>query len=108
SSLIFFLTPPPPYSSLFPYTTLFRSDIVPCPHCQHVQQVMIAHARKSMHYGLWVTALLLLVMGPLYTLAGLVLLSSGSLNSRAQDRKSNTSELQSPYDLVCRLLLEKK
>src|SRR5438094_6749821 len=24
------------------------------------------------------------------------------------DRKSTTSELQSPYDLVCRLLLEKK
>src|SRR5207248_11216590 len=32
----------------------------------------------------------------------------GLLIAAGPDRKKHTSELQSPYDLVCRLLLEKK
>src|SRR3954466_10416576 len=33
-------------------------DVVACPHCQHIQRAMIRHARRSMHYGLQVTAML--------------------------------------------------
>src|SRR5438094_7847791 len=60
----------PPISTLFPYTTLFRSD-------------PISHE------------------GP----------AARPPAARADDRvrsEEHTSELQSPYDLVCRLLLEKK
>src|SRR6266705_2921827 len=58
----------PPRSTLFPYTTLFRS----------------LHRRHRSH--------------------------DSRRRCGEQDRRSeeHTSELQSPYDLVCRLLLEKK
>src|SRR5256885_4103750 len=62
----------PPRSTLFPYTTLFRSN--------HKQAADWTHARHS-------------AAGP------------GSLLSRSEE---HTSELQSPCNLVCRLLLEKK
>src|SRR6266705_3654071 len=58
----------PPRSTLFPYTTLFRS-------WQHRRS-----GRKS----------------------------SGRKRRRFRRSEEHTSELQSPYDLVCRLLLEKK
>src|SRR5207248_6437627 len=61
----------PPRSTLFPYTTLFRSIIWFA--CQgdgsHMPQSAVLPAYRS---------------------------------------EEHTSELQSPYDLVCRLLLEKK
>src|SRR5207248_7362949 len=61
----------PPRSTLFPYTTLFRS-------------APSASRRAS----------------------GSCLACACSL--RATRSEEHTSELQSPYDLVCRLLLEKK
>src|SRR2546426_7294433 len=82
----------PPRSTLFPYTTLFRSDD--------------AHwlDRES----------LLAVVAALRDLAGApltVLLTTNPQPARAElDERSeeHTSELQSPCNLVCRLLLEKK
>src|SRR5437867_5374807 len=71
----------PPRSTLFPYTTLFRSPEGPRnrPQCPGRQSV----ARFC-----------------------------GVPRHRATDcrprSEEHTSELQSPYDLVCRLLLEKK
>src|SRR5574340_1297328 len=60
----------PPRSTLFPYTTLFRSRCRPCRSARRA-------ARRSAR--------------------------------RPKDRsEEHTSELQSPKDLVCRLLLEKK
>src|SRR5437867_10364825 len=62
----------PPRSTLFPYTTLFRShpslgQAKPdCSRCSNAQRQRLARSEE------------------------------------------HTSELQSPYDLVCRLLLEKK
>src|SRR5256885_12051212 len=73
----------PPRSTLFPYTTLFRS-IFP---------------RK--HHGLQ-DAFVPLILGNLV---------SYCLNLRTQvceRSEEHTSELQSPCNLVCRLLLEKK
>src|SRR6202142_4683779 len=61
----------PPRSTLFPYTTLFRSQHFPPVHCSKPplsQQSVAADCRSEEH----------------------------------------TSELQSPTNLVCRLLLEKK
>ena len=64
-------------------------DVVPCPHCGHVQQAMLRHARSRMYDGTWSLALVLLILGPLYTVAGLILLSSGSLNRRGQENASS-------------------
>src|SRR5256885_8735553 len=75
----------PPRSTLFPYTTLFRS----------VRQLRaVAPPRRRAHRGLIRRAARHTRRGP----------------RRARSRRSeeHTSELQSPCNLVCRLLLEKK
>src|SRR2546428_5814246 len=75
----------PPRSTLFPYTTLFRSDQVSL----NVGGGRAWRLLQRMHAWLaW------LMKGP----AALVQLRS----------EEHTSELQSRSDLVCRLLLEKK
>src|SRR3712207_7500746 len=69
----------PPRSTLFPYTTLFRSVIYTCER---------AHTHKLSHYTLSV---------------------KNSNNIKVHKRsEEHTSELQSRQYLVCRLLLEKK
>src|SRR5438094_3216125 len=72
---------PPPRSTLFPYTTLFRS-------CARLPD------------------------SPSFSLPTTSRRQSRATASRcsiaARRSEEHTSELQSPYDLVCRLLLEKK
>src|SRR2546426_7547306 len=74
----------PPRSTLFPYTTLFRSlhDVV-----QILELVAGAHQ----------VARLLLVQA-----------AARLVDVLTQRSEEHTSELQSPCNLVCRLLLEKK
>src|SRR5690348_18093010 len=75
----------PPRSTLFPYTTLFRSPRASRPgHADdsHVDLFVLGHARAR--------------AGARPRLAG---------GARSEE---HTSELQSPVHLVCRLLLEKK
>src|SRR5207248_10763466 len=82
--LFFFLSiRRPPRSTLFPYTTLFRS---------HALAIIETVQRPAA----WT--------GEAYAGDG-PKINSGFLNGRSEE---HTSELQSPYDLVCRLLLEKK
>src|SRR2546430_8046382 len=80
----------PPRSTLFPYTTLFRSqignvaDMIPFARFIHITPVQLApgkllDSRDSFHHG------------------------HAVLRS-----EEHTSELQSQSNLVCRLLLEKK
>src|SRR2546428_9139906 len=77
----------PPRSTLFPYTTLFRS-----------------HARARHLY-----ALAREVQKHARLLAVLESLDNGKSIRETRDRsEEHTSELQSRSDLVCRLLLEKK
>src|SRR5256885_3468735 len=81
----------PPRSTLFPYTTLFRSDIVEIltqkghtPSRDWLSFVKSSHARTKIRH--WI-----------------------NLQEREEARsEEHTSELQSPCNLVCRLLLEKK
>src|SRR5258707_5882529 len=70
----------PPRSTLFPYTTLFRSDLV-------VRDGQVGHRSVEPH-------------------ADLGVVDVEAVDGRV-DRK-HTSELQSRQYLVCRLLLEKK
>src|SRR5205814_10731791 len=82
--IFFLMIRRPPRSTLFPYTTLFRS-----------LRGMVAAALG----GEWLPSLLSERFGD-YVIA---LLDGGELRS-----EEHTSELQSLRHLVCRLLLEKK
>src|SRR5207249_7820979 len=74
----FLIIPRPPRSTLFPYTTLFRS---------------------------W-----LAINSPMYSSASSAetSLPARACNDVSARSEEHTSELQSRFDLVCRLLLEKK
>src|SRR3989454_4459969 len=73
----------PPRSTLFPYTTLFRSVVPP----GFDRQLRLGHRYKPMGVQAFVAEPAV----------------------EALDRsEEHTSELQSPCNLVCRLLLEKK
>src|SRR5256885_11311545 len=69
----------PPRSTLFPYTTLFRSPLAGA--------MAAGLARKTLHRGMRGAAPVVVT---------------------AFRSEEHTSELQSPCNLVCRLLLEKK
>src|SRR5438105_12628084 len=77
----------PPRSTLFPYTTLFRSRAVQRVFTGSRQTLDIYHACGHL------------------AKAGERLYGEGTEAARSEE---HTSELQSRVDLVCRLLLEKK
>src|SRR5438876_10756725 len=78
--VFFLMIPRPPRSTLFPYTTLFRSHLLPHGGGAASNGLQVLHLRTG--------------------LDGEVILADRS--------EEHTSELQSPVHLVCRLLLEKK
>src|SRR5690242_21669720 len=90
-SFFFLMIRRPPRSTLFPYTTLFRS------HRQ--QRAGNDLARREQHVQL-----------PLRGRIGDLSCQRDQLIRRVAHRRSeeHTSELQSHVNLVCRLLLEKK
>src|SRR3712207_6964499 len=79
----------PPRSTLFPYTTLFRSeDAALLAHAQHRQALRVAEHPVAGRRQLRRHAV--------------------DLALHAERSEEHTSELQSRQYLVCRLLLEKK
>src|SRR5437899_3822135 len=83
------MLPRPPGSTLFPYTTLFRSSVSTPSGNVKVRSNFpyeISSCKKSTSFELWLT-----LRSPLIV--------------RSEE---HTSELQSLRHLVCRLLLEKK
>src|SRR5256885_7651172 len=88
----------PPRSTLFPYTTLFRSTIAPFTDDVEVQRRTFRGLRALrdglQEEGLWLPTL---SMG-----------MSADYGPALERSEEHTSELQSPCNLVCRLLLEKK
>src|SRR5438067_8587097 len=86
---------PPPRSTLFPYTTLFRSHGV-----LHTFEYVEKHARvasESFHKAG--------VAARAHIHVGAAIEKLREVEARSEE---HTSELQSRFDLVCRLLLEKK
>src|SRR5258708_18918712 len=80
----------PPRSTLFPYTTLFRSIPVKEQLGRDGQHLLVA----AVHAG--------------HVAAGLGTAQRGEQRWNVARSEEHTSELQSPDHLVCRLLLEKK
>src|SRR2546430_13015302 len=88
----------PPRSTLFPYTTLFRSQ-----GKNLIERQIVAGARhqRAIVEGLGPeTAVLARIRGKMARHGG-----AGAVADRSEE---HTSELQSQSNLVCRLLLEKK
>src|SRR5256885_3249207 len=91
----------PPRSTLFPYTTLFRSVMHANNEIGTIQPIQalapIAHARGALFHTDAVQT------------AGKIPVNVRTLGVDLLSRsEEHTSELQSPCNLVCRLLLEKK
>src|SRR5947208_9822153 len=82
------MLPPPPRSTLFPYTTLFRSSCASRRHTSSPDE----HSRKGSVRD---------------DLGSLARIRPIGVRDKARSEE-HTSELQSPDHLVCRLLLEKK
>src|SRR5437870_7526951 len=80
---------PPPRSTLFPYTTLFRSSICETPRSRRKEGRSRSAPAEVLH--------------PRH-----VPLPFGRRIARRPRSEEHTSELQSRGHLVCRLLLEKK
>src|SRR5687768_18580911 len=83
--LFFLMIRRPPRSTLFPYTTLFRSDVHQCHFLfHHLQELNTVKRSFTTVFPYFVYC---------------------CFNERSEE---HTSELQSRLHLVCRLLLEKK
>src|SRR5258708_24556837 len=83
----------PPRSTLFPYTTLFRSVLLVVP--LGIVGAVLATWLRGLDNDVYFQVGLLTTIG----------LSAKNAILRSEE---HTSELQSPDHLVCRLLLEKK
>src|SRR2546430_4035391 len=91
----------PPRSTLFPYTTLFRSE---------EDQVRGRDAVAVISMGLWQRRFGgdPTVLGRSIAINGVIFRIIGIAPEEFHRSEEHTSELQSQSNLVCRLLLEKK
>src|SRR5258707_4417477 len=92
----------PPRSTLFPYTTLFRSTAVRSIgwKADHQRTPSTVPRRRTSN-----DSLVLVITASKATTSATVTWPSPSVPARSEE---HTSELQSRQYLVCRLLLEKK
>src|SRR3712207_8842137 len=97
----------PPRSTLFPYTTLFRSEVVDVGYKGIQKEVLTPGVYKINPHVQEVTLLPAVVVPPgsVGVVTRLVGRTDGAPAPRSEE---HTSELQSSQYLVCRLLLEKK
>src|SRR5256885_3898206 len=92
----------PPRSTLFPYTTLFRSS---SRSVEARQSTTVSAAKKTSAFG---PALMLHPRLRRFLFIRPTSSPSFFPNWEPKRSEEHTSELQSPCNLVCRLLLEKK
>src|SRR5699024_12356769 len=84
------MLPPPPRSTLFPYTTLFRSSSSTWSRRRYTWSRLSPPVDRWPRFETW--------LNPVPR--------RGAISDPRSEE--HTSELQSRFDLVCRLLLEKK
>src|SRR5437588_3670351 len=82
----------PPRSTLFPYTTLFRSEKCPDTSGKSARTAIVTRSTTTLADGVIMPIALLCCR----------------YQAASERSEEHTSELQSHSDLVCRLLLEKK
>src|SRR5207249_10473875 len=99
-SFLFSLLRPPPRPTLFPYTTLFRSWSCDRSPTTATHPPTSTRALASSNPCCWKTRT------PISN--GFRCPRSGRRTDGRSRSEEHTSELQSRFDLVCRLLLEKK
>src|SRR3712207_8797395 len=93
-SFFFLMIRRPPRSTLFPYTTLFRSPLIP---------------RKTITKGPLLASFFIFIFSIKSNLVVCAKISAKAIRNFDWTRsEEHTSELQSRQYLVCRLLLEKK
>src|SRR2546430_9098682 len=91
----------PPRSTLFPYTTLFRSP-------ERVRRITILSSLAEDDVrALGPSGPTMIIRSYLVTLWALLFVSCGPTVAQSRSEE-HTSELQSQSNIVCRLLLEKK
>src|SRR5438874_7922752 len=88
------MLPPPPISTLFPYTTLFRSDPI---QAALAEAFVLSNSANLIHLRLDISG----------NERAVATHAPFQINEVVRSEE-HTSELQSRRDLVCRLLLEKK
>src|SRR5438270_1210220 len=86
------MLPRPPRSTLFPYTTLFRSD----------------GTAATVRNGVFAAGMNLPLDASKVSAGSPLITTTAPSGSSAVRSEEHTSELQSQSNLVCRLLLEKK
>src|SRR5699024_12192365 len=91
----------PPGSTLFPYTTLFRSSREILPRERHSRLRLY---KKPLFYSMGIVT----AVSSIAFLAEALVLGYVPFLKPKLRSEEHTSELQSRFDLVCRLLLEKK
>src|SRR5699024_11785651 len=102
-TLVFFLMlPPQPSSTLFPYTTLFRSKFLLGTGCRIGEAIGIRWEDVDFEKRIISINHSLVYYSTEYKEHPMC---TFSISLRSEE---HTSELQSRFDLVCRLLLEKK
>src|SRR2546427_5724799 len=84
----------PPRSTLFPYTTLFRSESIKKSERANADHIYLVGPRRAVLAR--------------YRAGSFQHSKSRTLITRMNRSEEHTSELQSQSNLVCRLLLEKK
>src|SRR5688572_32549861 len=93
-SFFFLMIRPPPRSTLFPYTTLFRSVRCSRPAPKNSTNLPTTPCLRS--------------RSVIVSTRSVAVAPSSILPVRRKRSEEHTSELQSQSNLVCRLLLEKK
>src|SRR5437868_12993791 len=97
--------PPPPRSTLFPYTTLFRSGEGTSPRIWMVNRFTATAVERM---GAPTELMIAAFRGPVFSNRKKAPNRIAGYISQPERSEEHTSELQSRFDLVCRLLLEKK
>src|SRR5207248_11735998 len=100
----FLIPPPPSIPPLFPYTTLFRSGYNEVDRDNDLN-ALLTHLTGNRNVHVFTVTYSNDADGT--TLRRIAQTTTG-WNFDSRRSEEHTSELQSPYDLVCRLLLEKK